>query len=45
MSEMRTLGVRAFPTTMIIQGGEVIAAIEGGRNYKNVLREQLAQVE
>ncbi|NQX96117.1 MAG: thioredoxin family protein [Erythrobacter sp.] len=46
MSEMRMLGVRSFPTTMIVQGGEVLAAIEGGgRNYKSELRARLAPSE
>ena len=38
MPEIRSLGVRAYPTTVIARGGEVLGVIEGGAPAGQYLR-------
>jgi thiol:disulfide interchange protein len=45
MEQMRALEVRSFPTTMIVEGGQVVATLEGGGRYKEFLRAELVPVE
>ncbi|MEZ6164402.1 MAG: thioredoxin family protein [Phycisphaerales bacterium] len=44
IDDIRSLGVRAYPTTLIVQQGEVIARIEGGASpdrFAEMLRSEL----
>jgi len=44
--EIRSLGVRAFPTTMILEHGQVISMMEGGASaerYADALRSSLPE--
>lgn len=43
--EIKRLGLRGYPTSFIIEGDQVVAALPGGDNYKQFLQQELVPVQ
>lgn len=42
--ELQQLGLRSYPTTFILEGNQVVAALSGGSQYKRFLEQELIPV-
>ncbi len=43
--EIKELGPRGYPTSFIVEGDQVVAALPGGRQYKQFLQQELVPVD